>query len=194
MDMLQAKLFVRGVNNSGAKIILAFILARTPLDVQEIREWTGISKREIIDAQTGIFLWETVAPIFASLLDGVTQVDFLERITDMFDDDGSTVSFDLPKDAFINPKGLAQLKKPARLAYRRKQVIVNVFDSMTTGNDLERIHKSQTPITEFAKAIHGIATTWGVKLPKEFDKQAATGDEAVKLAISEYDKNRKGAK
>lgn len=48
MDSTEAKMFVRSLNNSSAKIIMAFVFARHALDVQELREWTGIRKRETI--------------------------------------------------------------------------------------------------------------------------------------------------
>jgi hypothetical protein len=47
MDTAQAKMFVSSLNNSAAKILVAFIMARTALDVQELREWTAL-KRETI--------------------------------------------------------------------------------------------------------------------------------------------------
>jgi len=47
MDMTQAKIFVRSLNNSGAKIMIAFLLARTALDVKDLQDWTG-AKRETI--------------------------------------------------------------------------------------------------------------------------------------------------
>jgi len=50
MDMTQAKMFVRSLNNSSAKIIMAFLLARTALDVQGLREWTGLKRQTIYDA------------------------------------------------------------------------------------------------------------------------------------------------
>ena len=47
MDMTQAKLYVRSLSNTGARILLSFILARTALDVKELQDWTG-AKRETI--------------------------------------------------------------------------------------------------------------------------------------------------
>lgn len=146
--------------------------------------------RDIIDAQVGIFAWESVVPLFASLLDGVVQIDFLERLQDATEGTGTDI-LELPEAAFLSENKIAELKKPARLAYRRKQIVIQVLEWITTGNDLERIHKSRMPITEFAKAIRGLATTWALKLPKDFEKQAAAGDEAVKLAIAEFDNGRK---
>lgn len=49
MDTLQAKMFVSSLNNSAAKILVAFILARTALDVQELREWTALKRETIYD-------------------------------------------------------------------------------------------------------------------------------------------------
>lgn len=50
MDMTQAKMFVRSLNNSSAKVIMAFLFAHTALDVQELREWTGLKRQTIYDA------------------------------------------------------------------------------------------------------------------------------------------------
>jgi len=49
METIQAKMFVRSLNNSSAKIVMAFLLARTALDVQELREWTGLKRETIYD-------------------------------------------------------------------------------------------------------------------------------------------------
>ena len=48
-DIAQAKMFVRSLNNSTAKILVAFILARCALDVHELREWTGMKRETIYD-------------------------------------------------------------------------------------------------------------------------------------------------
>lgn len=50
MDTAQSKMFVRSLNNSAAKILIAFILARSALDVQELRDWTGMKRETIYDA------------------------------------------------------------------------------------------------------------------------------------------------
>lgn len=47
METIQAKMFVRSLSNSAAKVLVSFILARTALDVKELHEWTGL-KRETI--------------------------------------------------------------------------------------------------------------------------------------------------
>ncbi len=50
METPEAKMFVRSLNNSAAKILIAFILARSALDVQELRDWTGMKRETIYDA------------------------------------------------------------------------------------------------------------------------------------------------
>lgn len=47
MDIQQAKTFVRSLNNSAAKILISFLLARTALGIDDLREWTGL-KRETL--------------------------------------------------------------------------------------------------------------------------------------------------
>lgn len=49
MDTAQAKMFVCSLNNSATKILVAFIMARSALDVQELREWTGMKRETIYD-------------------------------------------------------------------------------------------------------------------------------------------------
>jgi hypothetical protein len=43
-------MFVRSLNNSTARILMAFILARTALDVKELRDWTGMKRETIYGA------------------------------------------------------------------------------------------------------------------------------------------------
>jgi len=49
METAQAKMFVCSLNNSAAKILIAFVLARSALDVGELREWTGMKRETIYD-------------------------------------------------------------------------------------------------------------------------------------------------
>jgi hypothetical protein len=48
-DLSLKKMFVSSLSNSAAKILVAFILARTSLDANELNEWTGL-KRDTIYA------------------------------------------------------------------------------------------------------------------------------------------------
>src|SRR5687767_7691111 len=50
MDTAQAKMFVCSLDKSAARILVAFVLARSALDVQELREWTGMKRETIYDA------------------------------------------------------------------------------------------------------------------------------------------------
>jgi hypothetical protein len=50
MDDAQAKkMFVRSLNNSSAKIIMAFLFAGSAMDVGQLREWTGLKRETIYD-------------------------------------------------------------------------------------------------------------------------------------------------
>ena len=49
METAQAKMFVRSLNNSAPKILVAFLFAGTALDVQDLREWTGLKRETIYD-------------------------------------------------------------------------------------------------------------------------------------------------
>ena len=150
--------------------------------------------REIIDAQIGIFAWETVVPILAGLLEGIVQQDFLERLQDIISEGSGASMFDKPESAYLKEKQIADLKKPARLAYRRKQIISDLLDILIDGGELDKIYNTRTPVALYGNWVKSLATTWGVKLPKDFDKAATAAEEAIKLAIAEFDKNRKGAK
>ncbi len=50
METPEAKMFVRSLNNSAAKILIAFTLARSALDVQELVDWTGMGRDTISKA------------------------------------------------------------------------------------------------------------------------------------------------
>lgn len=50
MDNPQARMFVRSMNNSTAKILMAFLFAGCALDVKELRGWTGLQRQTIYDA------------------------------------------------------------------------------------------------------------------------------------------------
>ena len=50
MEATQAKMFVRSLNNSTAKILMAFLFAGCALDVKELRGWTGLQRQTIYDA------------------------------------------------------------------------------------------------------------------------------------------------
>ena len=50
MDPIQAKMFVRSANTSAARILIAFVLARSALDVKQLRDWTGMKRETIYDA------------------------------------------------------------------------------------------------------------------------------------------------
>jgi len=54
METTEAKMFVRSLNNSTAKILFAFILARTALDVKELRGWTGMTRETIYGALSSL--------------------------------------------------------------------------------------------------------------------------------------------
>lgn len=50
MDTIRAKMFVRSANTSAARILIAFILARSALDVKQLRDWTGMKRETIYNA------------------------------------------------------------------------------------------------------------------------------------------------
>ena len=136
---------------------------------------------DIVEAQTETFVWEVVTPLFARLLDGVAQVDFLESLSENLDYYPSDVVPDRDQHRRKN------MKKAERLNQVRRLIIFDVFYR----NDLNNNRSdTKTPTAVLAKHCQGLATTWGVKLPKDFIDQAKTYDEAISLAITELDKSK----
>ena len=124
-------------------------------------------------------------PAFSKLLEDVTCIELLHRIDNQLSTGGI---LDLPDAADIPAnKVLGKMKKPAQLDLLRKRIIFQTLEDRMKYDDEQNIQKSKTPVTLFAKYLQGLATTWGVKLPKDFMTKAAEHDEAVKLEIAEYD-------
>lgn len=46
----EAKMFVRSLNNSTARILMAFVFAGMALDVKQLRDWTGMKRETIYNA------------------------------------------------------------------------------------------------------------------------------------------------
>lgn len=142
--------------------------------------------QQIRDAQISLFTWEQALPVFAKVLESVVCIDLLDKI----DDELITGDFlELPEDAKLSDKDLETMKKkPARLALLRKRVVYKLLDSRMEYTEVKKIEGSKTPVVLFAKHLQELATTWSVKLPKDFLTKAAEHDQAVKLAIAELDK------
>jgi len=141
--------------------------------------------RKIHDAQISIFTWEQAIPAFSKLLDGVTCTDLLHRIDEELRT-GSILEF--PETGrFQSDKDLVKMKKPAQLDLMRKRILFQTLESRMKNDEVQKIRNSKTPVSLFAKYLQGLASSWGVKLPKDFMEQAATHDEAVKIAITELD-------
>lgn len=158
---------------------------------QEEKAKQGTEKREgvapqrqrminnIVETQTELFAWDVATPIFASALDGVAQVEFLECLLENSDFYPSNVLPDHHKDQ------LQAMKKAARLQLARRKIMFNLLFREGTPFSL---NTAKRPATALAKEFQKVATTWGVKLPKDFLTKAAEYDEAVKLEIAELDK------
>lgn len=146
---------------------------------------TRRAMQQIRDAQISLFTWEQALPAFAKVLESVVCIDLLDKIYDEL----ITGDFlETPEDAQLSDKELESMKKPARLALLRKRVVYKLLDSRMEYTEVTKIQGSKTPVVLFAKHLQELATTWGVKLPKDFLTKAAEHDEAVKLAIAELDK------
>ena len=128
----------------------------------------------IVEAQTELFAWEVATPIFEACLAGVTQVDFLECLLDNSDFYPSNV---LPD---TSGKELQAMKRASRLSLaRRKIMFAMLFREIRT----HEIAGKKTPTAALAKEFADTAAKWGVKLPKDFEKQAQAYDQAIELEI-----------
>lgn len=137
--------------------------------------------RQIKEAQVELFVWETVAPVFAYTLESVKSVELLEHLLENMDRFGSDV---LPESE-TNESLRKKMTKPARLNQARSLVMFYLL----LNQHREYVDQAK-PAAFFLKHLKGVAESWGVKLPKDFEKKAQEHDEAVKLAIAEYDKSR----
>ena len=141
--------------------------------------------RSILEAQVELFVWESVTPVFASLLDNLKAVDFVERLYQQiscFNSDALPTSED-------NQLQREKMTKPARLSQARRLVMFYlIFDmfSETRWN----FYQHKTPVVKAFELVKGLATTWGVKIPKDLEKKAVEHDEAATLEIAEFDENR----
>ena len=110
------------------------------------------------------FLWNVATPAFECVMSGVTNVDFLEKFADRMV--RGVPAEELEKKA----------TKAAKAAFYRRSILFSLLD-----DDLWDISQKTKPVTAMAKQLQGVATTWGVKLPKDWMAVAAEADKGIKV-------------
>lgn len=110
------------------------------------------------------FLWNVGTPAFAPLIADLTNVNFLKEFADR-------MVRGVPAQ---EPNGKST--KADRLDFYRRALLFSLLDDVL---DMWDICQKKKPVTAMAKHLQGIATTWGVKLPKTWLDQAAQADAAI---------------
>jgi ParB family chromosome partitioning protein len=117
------------------------------------------------------FLWNVATPVFQTVMSGVTNVDFLNLFADR-------VVRGVPAE---EPGKKAT--KAAKAEFYRRAIIFSLLD-----DDLWDISQKAKPVSAMAKQLQGVATTWGVKLPKNWMAVAAEADKGIKVPAEEEGK------
>lgn len=126
--------------------------------------------REAHQAAMYDFLWNVATPVFASLLIGVTNVDFLEQFSDR-------MVRGVPAKEPEKKTG-----KSIKQDFYRRALLFSLLDEAL---DTWEIKQKKQPVTAMAKDLQGLAKTWGVKLPGNWQQQAAEADKAIKIVSTE---------
>ena len=110
------------------------------------------------------FLWNVATPAFAALMTELTNVDFLREFADR-------MVRGVPAE---EPNGKST--KAVRLDFYRRALLFSLLDQSL---DMWEICQKKKPVAALAKALQGKATTWGVRLPKDWMDQAAEADKGI---------------
>jgi ParB/RepB/Spo0J family partition protein len=116
------------------------------------------------------FLWTVGTPAFAGLLESVANLPFLKEFADR-------MVRGVPEEE-PGPK----VKKAERLDFYRRALLFSLLDDAL---DMWDLCQKKKPVTAMAKDLQGLATTWGVKLPRNWLDQAAQADKAIPAVTAE---------
>lgn len=108
------------------------------------------------------FLWNVATPAFDCIFSCVTSVEFLERLSDR-----------MVRGVPAEDPG-KKATKAAKTEFYRRSILFSLLD-----DDLWDICQKKHPVTAMAKHLQGIATTWGVKLPKNWLEVATEADKGI---------------
>lgn len=115
------------------------------------------------------FLWNVATPAFQPVISGVTSLDFVQQFADR-------VVRGVPAE---EPDKKA--KKDVKLDFYRRAILFSILDD----DDLWDISQKSKPVTAVAKHLQGVATTWGIKLPKNWMALASEADKGIKVPAEE---------
>jgi ParB/RepB/Spo0J family partition protein len=113
------------------------------------------------------FLWNVATPAFAVLLDGLINVDFIDTLA-------GRMARGVPAE---EPDKKAT--KAVKLDFHRRSILFSLMDEDL---NMWEIKQKKHPVTAMAKQLQGKATTWGVKLPKNWMDQAAEADKGITVS------------
>lgn len=114
------------------------------------------------------FLWNVATPAFQPVISGVTSMDFVKQFADR-------VVRGVPAS---EPEKKAT--KAVKLDFYRRAILFSLLDDA-----LWDICQKSKPVTEMAKRLQGMATTWSIKLPKNWMALAAEADKGIKVPAEE---------
>lgn len=151
-------------------------------------------QRKITATQTEYvarFMWHVAAFEFASVLDGVTSLEYLkyhwDDATDMnhAGDYPSSVIGERDDESSLFQAAL-KLKKADALKELRRMIMFHAVYDRTPGGQLQ----AKKPVVQMAKDCQDLATKWDVKLPKDFMTQAEKYQAELDTALKEIKKEK----
>jgi len=111
------------------------------------------------------FLWNIATPAFQVLLSEVSSLEFLNRLTDR-------VVAGVPAE---EPD--RKTRKAERLDFYRRAILFELLDDVGMWD----ISQKTKPVAALARHLQGVATSWGVKLPRNWMDMAAEADKGIKI-------------
>lgn len=148
-------------------------------------------QRKVSDAQDesfNRFLWEVASREFASVLDGVTSLEYLKYAytdVDSFDHDGQFPASVEDEDTLYET--VIKLKKADALKELRRMTMFHAIFSELPGSQFE----GKNPLVRLAEDCKDLAALWEVKLPKDFVAQAEKYQAELDAEIKEIKKAAK---
>ena len=115
------------------------------------------------------FLWNVATPAFQPVINGLTSLDFVHAFADR-------VVRGVPAE---EPDKKAT--KAVKLEFYRRAILFSLLDD----DHMWDICQKSKPVAATAKHLQGIATTWGIKLPKNWLTLAAEADKGIKVSAEE---------
>jgi len=143
--------------------------------------------REAVRNMLDRFELEVAAPAFRVLLDGITSYAFLEFLAVNYDE---ITPGDMEDDEVIAEA--KKVKKSDGMNMLRRWITVKVLEGAHTRTGKFSFHEVQAhkkPVIKYAEDFTVLAGDWEVKLPKDFDKQAAEYQAELEAAIKEIKKS-----